>query len=163
MFYALLQKCKNRSVFITCMNDKRMYKNFAKTVFDTQDLVRLIYSFGYPEHRVLTQYIAQEIREDVHEITYERLYWIESMTPDRREGDISLTRFLEEVPMDLLKLLNGYKRCYCCQRHNKNKPIIHEGQIHTFKGVVTERNAYPCDCGCPCRHYSRYFMKHLFD
>ena len=140
-----------------------MYKNLAKTVFETEDLVRLIYSFGDPDHRVLTQYIAQEIRQDVHEITYERLYWIESMTPEQQDGDISLRRFLEEVPMDLLKLLNGYKRCYCCQRHNHNKPIIHEGQIRTFKGVVTERNVYPDECGCPCRHYSRYFMRHLFE
>jgi hypothetical protein len=140
-----------------------MYKNLAKTVFETEDLVRLIYSFGDPEHRVLTQYIAQEIRQDVHDLTYERLFWIENMNPEQQDGDISLRRFLEEVPMDFLKLIKGYKRCYCCQRHNQNKPIIHEGQIRTFKGVVTERNVFPPVCSCPCRHYSRYFMKHLFD
>jgi len=133
----------------------------AKTVFDTADLVRLIYSFGDPNHRDLTQRITQEIRPDVHEMTYDRMYWIANMDEEDLHS-YGISDYLKQVDtINLLKLLKTYKRCYCCQRHYRNKPTIHDGQFAVFTGVVTERPVALIDCECPCRHYSRFIVKHF--
>jgi hypothetical protein len=138
----------------------------ARVVFDSADLVRLIYSFGDPEHRRLTKIISNKIQPDTNEFTDN--FIIRKMQENEEDRMMfNIYDYMEELPKSILvDRLKIYKRCYCCQRHNHRKPIIHEGQLVVFKGVVTESNPPesnpPERCSCVCRHYSRFIMNHLF-
>ena len=143
----------------------------ARVVFDSADLVRLIYSFGDPEHRRLTKIISNKIQPDTSEFTDH--FIIRKMQENEEDRMMfNIYDYMEELPKSMLvDRLKIYKRCYCCQRHNHRKPIIHEGQLVVFKGVVTESNPPesnppesnpPERCTCECRHYSRFIMNHLF-
>jgi hypothetical protein len=133
---------------------------YSKMVFDSADLVRLIYSFGDPEHRKLTQQIGREIYPDTQTITDAYMDWKKHFDEEEQKM-CCIHQYLEEVPRRILvKRLKEYKRCYCCQNHNRNKPTIHEGQLKVFTGVVTENHVTLCMC--PCRHYSRLVIVHLF-
>lgn len=133
----------------------------ARIVFDSADLVRLIYSFGDPEHRRLTKIISNKIQTDTREFT-DNFIIRRSKVSEKDRMMFTFYDYMEELPKSILvDRLKIYKRCYCCQRHNHRKPIIHEGQLVVFKGVVTESN--PAEmCMCECRHHSRFIINHLF-
>jgi len=158
----------------------------ARVVFESADLVRLIYSFGDPEHRRLTQIISKKIQPDTNELT-EHFMVRRSKVAEEDRMMFTFFDYMHELPKSMLvDRLKIYKRCYCCQRHNHRKPTIHEGQLVLFKGVVTESNPPernppesnppesnppernppernpPERCTCVCRHYSRFIMTHLF-
>jgi len=126
----------------------------ASKVFDTLDLVRHIYSFGDPEHRRYTKEIGTELR-------YTRDF-LDHMTQYRviRSGKVQIKEFIQFLGEENHHYLRQYKRCYCCQRHNEEKPILHEGRVTIQKGTVTETESDICFCGC--RHYSRKIIRTLY-
>ena len=135
------------------MNSQKRH-NPAKAVFENLDLVRHIYSFGDPDHRVKTRLLAEELRVDPEMMKREmKKRWI-------RDG-CNPFKYLQEIPRDaLLKRLNLYNRCYCCQRHNTQKPMLMEGHMFTFDDVVHE--SHPSRCQCSCRHFSRVIANFFY-
>ena len=134
----------------------------AKTVFNSCDLLRHIYSFGDPGHREVMRDLAIELQVKPYDFVYEFLSHKMIMTQEEQDS-YSMVGYLEGVShARLLKILTRYKRCFCCRRHNIQKPMFHEGQLVTFTGVVHEVNQEG-DCKCICRHYSRAIMMALFN
>ena len=138
----------------------RFYKSVkrmaAKIVFDTVDLVRNIYSFGDPDHRLMTQQLDYELRSIPGKFMDD--FCIRKM----QENDLyTIQDFVEEMDyVRVRRYLTGFKRCYCCERHNRNKPILHEHRWMICEGTVTERMEEDI-CFCDCRHASRRIMSTL--
>ena len=132
----------------------------AKTVFNSCDLLRHIYSFGDPGHRESMRQIAIELRSGPYDFTAEYTAYKRQLKPEH-QYTCSLLQYLDGIPQDrLLTLLPGYMRCYCCKRHNLRKPTIYQGQVVTFTGVVNE--THTSNCECTCRHFSRKIIESLF-
>ena len=129
----------------------------AKTVFHTSDLVRLIYSFGDPDHRRMTRQLDYDLRSIPGKFMDDFCLRKMQIGEDR----YTIQDFVEEMDyVRIRRYLTGFKRCYCCERHNRNKPIFHEGRWRVFEGTVTERMEEDI-CFCECRHASRRIMSTL--
>ena len=129
----------------------------AKEVFDNQDLVRLIYSFGFPEHRLHTKKVCNRLlyhhycRTD-KPLAKDLLSPVPNLMKHHREWKLYVEFFV-------------YKRCMCCSRHSHRKPSIYleEGTIvfdwgnETVVPEAIDRN----DCDCVCRHKCRRIMDRL--
>ena len=128
----------------------------AKTVFNSCDLLRHIYSFGDPDHRRMTQQLDYELRSIPGKFMDD--FCIRKM----QENDLyTIQDFVEEMDyVRVRRYLTGFKRCYCCERHNRNKPILHEHRWMICEGTVTERMEEDI-CFCDCRHASRRIMSTL--
>jgi hypothetical protein len=138
--------------------------NPAKIVFESSDLVRLIYSFGDPTHRRLTEEIAQSL--NIHGMRYNistllTEVYDEFCVHHEYLGFYAFVGLL--TPETALDLLNKFTRCYCCERHSKRKPFYANGKctIPSYQ-VVTETNAGNT-CSCRCRQYSRFIAQNLDD
>lgn len=129
----------------------------SKQVFENVDLVRKIYSFGSPEHRILMSLISNS------------LYYPRCKRKDKRVG----RNLLSPVP-NLVKHHRDwnlyvdffvYKRCMCCSRHSHQKPSIYleEGTIVFDWGneTVVPESIDRNDCDCVCRHKCRRIMDRL--
>ena len=132
----------------------------AKRVFDTSELVQLIYSFGDPDHRVMTKLLAEELQVDPNFIHHDYMIRRREVKGTRRFIYTLFDYLRDFTRAKLAKRLKRLERCYCCQRHNRNKPTIHEGRMITYEGVVTENILSHCEC--TCRHYSRIVADCLF-
>jgi len=129
----------------------------AKTVFNTIDLVRLIYSFGDPDHRRMTRQLDYELRSIPGKFMDD--FCIRKM--QKGEDRYTIQDFVEEMDyVRIRRYLTGFKRCYCCERHNRNKPILHDCRWMICQGTVTERMEEEI-CFCECRHASRRIMPTL--
>lgn len=141
------------SVYTKSLMKIQKRHNPAKAVFDIPDLVRHIYSFGDPDHRVKTRLLAEELRVDPEDMKRVLKRWL-------NEGH-TLWRYLHETPRSILiKRLNRYNRCYCCTRHNIHKPRLIQGHLFAFDGIVHE--SHPSRCQCSCRHFSRVLADFLY-
>ena len=130
----------------------------AKRVFASIDLVRLIYSFGDPSHRKFT-----------HDLKWDLRPWPEvfiSRYTERRliEGCHSyyIQDYLDEFSTQKIKrMLTTFSRCYCCQRHNTNKPMMYQGCVFIPSASVFETHpeTHPDECSCACRSLSRHCIQ----
>jgi hypothetical protein len=124
----------------------------AKQVFDSPDLIRLIYSFGTPEHRKFTQTLKTDLEPDSTKLGV--LFSKHSdIYPDM------YSYLYKHSIRDLEEHLIRYKRCFCCTRHTHNKPIFSNGFIVITGTSVFEHPVSICDC--PCRSLSRQIIKNL--
>ena len=122
----------------------------ASRVFSSLDLVRHIYSFGDPKHRKFT-----------HELKWDLKPWPEVLMA--RYGERRLVAgfhtytfqdYLHELSTRRIeKLVSTYTRCYCCQRHNTDKPKYHKTHVSVPPTYVIE--SCPQECTCSCRALSR--------
>jgi len=139
---------------------KQIIGKSAKRVFETSDLVWLIYSFGDPRHRRLVRRMSKEIQSNPNEFLEQFIIRKMQENEEERFG-FTVFDYMDELPQQTLyRHLKTFKRCYCCQRHNRNKPMMHNGRLVTYNGVVTENKTLAC--GCTCRHYSRFIIQHVF-
>jgi hypothetical protein len=116
----------------------------ASKVFANEDLKRLIFSFGYPEHRAFTRNLTRELHVDMNTFQYHG----------------SITEYIETCTvMEQLKWLEYFNRCRCCSRHSHYKPYINSdygGMYPVNMGRIPEGNVVECDC--PCRSFARYML-----
>jgi len=126
----------------------------ASRVFASLDLVRLIYSFGDPNHRKFT-----------HDLKWDLKPWPEVLVSRYTERRLiagvhtyTLQDYLHEFSnQQIEKMVKTYSRCYCCQRHNTDKPTFHQGNIIVPDPTVFEScpESSPDECVCYCRSLSR--------
>ena len=131
----------------------------ARKVFESPDLLRQIYSFGYPEHRTFTKHLQTEIQSKAQE-------FVEHFQRTRDGSDIVsyvLGQSIDTIENELIT----YKRCFCCARHNNDKPIL------TCCAYILTRSSYfmrtgpsvfentITECHCPCRSLSRTFIRNF--
>jgi len=123
----------------------------AQRVFASVDLLRLIYSFGDPSHRKFT-----------HDLKWDLRPWPEvciSRFVERKLNTencyYTLKEFMEEYSTEKIEwMLSTYKRCYCCARHNINKPMWSMNRVIIPVPFVFE--SHPEECNCSCRQLSRH-------
>ena len=130
----------------------------AKQVFESPDLLRLIYSFGDPEHRKFTRNLQSEIQSTSEEFDHAVQAYI------KENKYCSVKEYLLQYSPEMIKKeLSSYKRCFCCTRHSKNIPILSNNTIIIREQSVFENNdtTCQCHCPCPCRSLSRVFIRHL--
>ena len=127
----------------------------AKQVFDSPDLLRLIYSFGDPTHRKFTRNLALDIQANPRQ--FSKKY---QETKCTHTNSYSMDKYLYMYSTSKIEqYLHTYKRCFCCTRHNKEKPILFGKNIVITHPSVFENVEGECDC--PCRSLSRIFIRHL--
>jgi len=125
------------------------------------DLIRLIYSFGYPEHRTYMNEIVSHFDENNFKIE-------NNIKCIRRDYNIycGLTEYPSSLDMfitDLFSkeeqhiLLKQMLSCRCCSRHSHSKP--HNLIIYCCD--VVEETSTDVHCHCSCRHLSRCFMESI--
>ena len=130
----------------------------AAKVFNNLDLVRLIYSFGDPYHRVMTRQLCKELQPNPDEFLDD---FFLRRVQEPHEYRYTIQDFVEEIDKKrICRYLRNFKRCYCCERHNRDKPILHEGRVMVCEGTVTERIEEEI-CFCICRHTSRRIIQTL--
>lgn len=128
----------------------------AATVFSNHDLVRHIYSFGEPTHRKFTETLKLDLRPwpEVFLLRYiDRKLYSDFYS-------YSIHEYLDEYDTKTIEyMLSTYKRCYCCSRHNTNKPIWRKRYFMIPKKTVFE--SHPTECDCSCRRLSRMCINTL--
>lgn len=130
-------------------------------VWDNPDLMRHIYSFGDPSHRKFTHNLRMDLK------AYPTLF--AERYQERKLKDIcsyTLNEYLYEFTTAKIEYyLQQYKRCFCCSRHNTDKPIwirrqgMNKAHVIHPKPSVFENQIYDCDC-C-CRSLTRNFIRNI--
>jgi len=125
----------------------------AKQVFESPDLIRLIYSFGDPTHRLFTTWLKDHLqpRPDLFAEGYQ----------ESSQKDIysyTLQEHLSYYPAEeIQKYIKEFTRCFCCSRHSILKPRwLYRASPPQFVFEST-----PTQCDCCCRSLTRALVKHL--
>ena len=132
----------------------------AKQVFESLDLVRIIYSFGDPSHRKFTESLKWDLKRGP-DVLYEQFrdHCLQSYY-----SSYSYNEYLYEVSTEKIKRYNqSFLRCYCCARHNRDKRYL---KTERFTKIVWRDQAVfengPSECDCKCRHSNRICTDHLY-
>ena len=123
-----------------------------KEMFDNEDIIRYIYSFGYPEYRSHMDNICFQINTTHQHITYQLFgEWNDSMTSE------SLGVYCREnyERPKILELYKKYMKCYCCTRHSYYKPDILKKKYNKKKEICYYQSD-ETGCECECRHMTRH-------
>lgn len=124
----------------------------ALEVFENEDLLRMIYGYAYPNHRVQMDMIFCEMK-------HHTLSKLPDQYPYSEEDDHIMSN---ENMRDSLTHFFQLQRCMCCTRHTHNKP-----QVYLLKRdpdpwiVIDQKRIYTSeckklhDCDCDCRHEIR--------
>lgn len=146
----------------------RMNISPSKKVFETDDLLRMIYSFGEPSHRIFMKEIKKEIELPELDLLAQEYQEIVKQKTDLNES-YNFNNFVGEMePVYAVYWLKKYSRCYCCQRHSILKPFICEGKrlIPSYQVVFESKpvgKEHKNTCKCSCRQNSRFIMNNLMD
>ena len=125
-------------------------------VMNNNDVCRLIYSFGYPKHRIYMKSIVNYFKKKQKSITFNMdcIYDDWSLYIDRyyHSGfNIFLCDIFNQEQQKIL--LIQFINCKCCTRHSNSKPIILNNVI-TYTPTTQKYYKDPY-CKCTCRHISR--------
>lgn len=123
-------------------------------VWENMDLRRLIYSFGYPQHRNHMNHIARYFRQKKRNTQFN----IRCLRRDFAlyNSDHHYISSLDQMLPDLLTfeeqyyLLNQMMDCRCCTRHSYGKPV--RSMLWIEENMGRGDNV---ECSCWCRHMSR--------
>lgn len=112
------------------------------------DAIRLICSFGYPEHK-------EYMREIGSQLTGRLAYNMSILLEDEyeyRNKQGRLGFLMEEVDAAVLKeLFKQCTKCCCCSKHLHNRPTRHD----TDEVSVGENFNTDDPCHCRCRQIAR--------
>lgn len=132
-------------------------------VMNNEDLLRIIYSFGYPKHReyikeiVSTFHYKHSKRNNI--MTCLKYDWnlYASNNPHYSTMDSFMSDLLSEKEQEYI--LRQMIQCRCCTRHSHNKPIMVD---KTFYYKQSNKRYYnDVDCKCSCRNLSRQLWHSL--
>ena len=138
--------------------DSILYIHMAKQVFESEDLVRRIYSFGDPFHRTFTENLKWDLRQWPS-------VFMEKYMERRTSMDVfsyTIDEYLNEYSSKSIhRLLRTCRRCYCCARHNVRKyELVDRAYLHMADACVFENGNSECDC--TCRILNRIASIHMF-
>jgi hypothetical protein len=141
-----------------------MDKLIMNELFENKDILRLIYSFGYPTHRIYMKELSEKIN-NVLTGNMDPIGW-----PKNRVHGEALCTFLyrEKTYDELICLYNKYKKCQCCTRHCYYKPKLYyldenhklePNPYYTYTNPPDGRFMVPTiyhHCTCKCRTHMRH-------
>lgn len=138
-------------------------------VWSNADLKRLIFSFGYPEHRVYMKTIVDAFQ---HETT-RRNHLMDCLGSDFRlyRSIHNDNGWMEQMLCDLLTedeqgiLLHTMIDCRCCSYHSHGKPVhnllwVYENQYYIDYHLPWINPLGPArgDCKCKCKTLSKSLL-----
>ena len=119
-------------------------------------LLRIIYSFGYPEHRLYMKRIVDDFKDEQNT----REFNMECIMDDwalyyqsqyyHSGFDMLLSDLFNRQQQKVL--LFQMIKCKCCTRHSHNKPILLNDRIIYYPTSIKHTKD---ECYCHCRHLSR--------
>ncbi len=136
-----MSKAKRMSTKDIVSTKRMSTKSFSAKVFESEDLVRHIYSFGSDDHRVKMKKISKELRQGFSKVLSQ---YRPGRGDHKRLGGLTMIETLEQFFM--------YKRCYCCTAHSYKHNIYMNytnGRKLIFEEVLAKENY---GCPCMCRH-----------
>lgn len=134
-------------------------------LFENEDIMRHIYSFGYTEHRTYMKELSEKINT-VLTGNMEPIGW-----PHNRVNGEALCTFLyrENTRDELICLYNKYNNCKCCTRHCCFKPKLYDfdanpklepNPYYTYTnppdGLMVPTKYHHCMCKC------RTHLRHVY-
>ena len=129
-------------------------------LFENKDIMRLIYSFGYPQHRIYMKQLCYQMDTVLTGYNITPKNW-----PKDCIGGESLCSFLARTKSrdELIDMYHIYKNCHCCTRHCYYKPNLYELNENIKinpnphyaipPNGMSKKKFYGCKCGC--RSYIR--------
>ena len=111
------------------------------------DIIRYIYSFGYPQHRNYMNQLCKVINTNLKEIKG----W-----QTNRVDHESLCVYIYRThhKKEIIELYKNYKSCRCCTRHSFYKPnLFRKEENHKVYPNIHYSNTH--ECLCNCRHITR--------
>lgn len=120
------------------------------------DIIRDIYSFGYPNHRVYMKDICKRI-ESNHDTLDKYLSdsWYQNSLHDNHNTPMDIFIKTQFTQTEMVNMFNYYKKCRCCTRHSYYKPDI-KRQHFNPKPEYNPHYTNDTTCLCTCRHMSRH-------
>lgn len=124
------------------------------------DIIRDIYSFGYPNHRKYMKDICRMIESNhtsIHKHLHDSWY--------RNNTAIPITEFInaEFTQTEIVVMFQYYKKCKCCTRHSYYKPNIKSQHFNPKPAYNPHYNTHNITCYCPCRNMSRHLYLAYFN
>ena len=150
----LKQTFRSNTLIISLLN-ATMTAIELKTIFDNEDIIRHICSFGYPEYRGLIAGIGKQITTnnqalDLHfDIVWEANY--------SRFNSLGHYISVTYDKPSILKLHKRYKMCHCCTKHSYKPDILK--QDYNSKPFESYYSDTQPKCRCKCRHMARHMYK----
>ena len=144
------------NTLIIALNHATMTAIELKTIFDNEDIIRHICSFGYPEYRSLIAGIGKQIttNNQAFDLHFD-IVWEANYSRFNSMGHyISVTY---DKP-SILKLHKRYSRCRCCTKHAYYKPDILKQDYNSKPFESYYSDTHP-KCRCKCRHMARHMYK----
>ena len=133
-------------------------------VLGNEDIMRHIYSFGYPEHRFYMKCIQFHMKDKKYNITNNMHYILDdwSFYVDSQIYGAIYDLFLHKLlnKKNQKKLIKQLGTCYCCNRHCQNRPrVVFDEIIYHDDGKKYQKDE---ECQCMCRQMSRDLL-HIYD
>lgn len=125
-------------------------------IMENEDIKRLIYSFGYSEHRCYMKEISTRLNTNLESIKA----IIDACDYDQDDNSMSYyikCRFKKD---QMIQMYNQTRRCYCCTRHSNYKPDLLRGDLNSNNSPNDQQeHSYNEECSCYCRHMCRYVYR----
>lgn len=113
------------------------------------DVIRLIYSFGYPKYKKYMSEICSQI--SFPRLEY-NLYMLKAEYYKFNNDQAMIWFFTNEVDEEVIKdLFKQCTKCCCCSKHCHNRPT----NYYTDEVSVGENFTTDEICNCGCRSISR--------
>ena len=127
----------------------------AKQVFESPDLLRLIYSFGTPEHRQFTKMLKEDLQSQA--IAFDEYF------QNNRDIYPDIDTCLDtHSKQSMEKYVRSSSRCFCCSRHSKYKPSLSKDTLTATGPSPSVFDNSTAHCDCPCRSLARNFISNMF-
>jgi len=120
------------------------------------DLKRLIYSFGYPEHRVYMKEIVEYFKHQAFKREHNLKCIRRDFQVNIHVSPCPLRQLLPEL-FNITQheiLLNQMIDCRCCTNHSHSKPVRGGDGYYTSEAPKTQKE----DCSCGCRNMARILL-----
>ena len=120
------------------------------------DLIEYIWSFNYfwAAH-IIQKYTQKYIQFKVKELSEMIAFaTFNSRFSMREECLVQYKLFYRNRIMDRQQIFNVMKSCQCCNRHQKNKPVV----LKHWTDTIDPWNQTG-HCSCTCRHISRMICR----
>ena len=114
------------------------------------DVIRLICSFGYPEHKQYMHQICAQLRYHLSGLLQHNLYVLKKELLKMVTHTSAKTFLKYEADRTVLHdFLQQCVRCCCCSKHCHNRPT------NSFTDEVSVGENSSTECPCKCRSISR--------
>jgi hypothetical protein len=127
-------------------------------IMENEDIKRVIYSFGYPEHRFYMKDLSTRLNTNLEPIKEISDAW----EYDQGEIGNSMSYYIQcrFTKDQMIQMYHKTRRCYCCTRHAHYKPDLLRRELNSNNSPNDQPEySYNEECYCNCRHMCRHVYR----